>query len=156
MALPYAPPAILRETLAVQADTGVRVLDLEVVRINDRFAIDDVLPLLEVGAQLKASHLLVAGDDPDLGRMTDSFARLCERASEFGLTADLEFMPWTEVPDLRTAATIVCAADQANAGVLVDALHLSRSGGTFEQVAALPRSWLHYAQLARQRVLALL
>lgn len=29
----------------------------------------------------------------------------------------------------------------------IDALHVSRSAGTLGEVAALPRAWLHYAQL---------
>ena len=56
-------------------------------------------------------------------------------------------MPWTGVPDLTTARRVVEAANQPNGGVLVDALHFARSGSTFEQLAQVPRQYLHYAQI---------
>lgn len=56
-------------------------------------------------------------------------------------------MPWTAVRDCASAARIAATAAQANGGVLVDALHWSRSGSTLDDVAALPRGRLHYAQI---------
>ncbi len=145
-------PAMLRDTLAALAATGVQVMDLEVVRLGAAFKLAEFLPLLEVGAKLGARHLLVAGDDPDEARLAASFAALCEAAAPFGLTADLEFMPWTAVPDVGTAARIVAAVNQPNAGLLVDALHFARSNSSLAEVAALPRHWLHYAQICDGRV----
>lgn len=137
----------LAETLARVADTGVGVFDLELIRIDAGFDPAAHLAFLEVGARLGAKAMLVAGDDPDEGRLTASFAALCEAARPFGLSADLEFMPWTRVPDARTALRIVLGAAQPNGGVLVDALHVARSGTTPTDVAAIPRRHLHYAQI---------
>ncbi|MCP3022922.1 sugar phosphate isomerase/epimerase family protein [Cupriavidus basilensis] len=141
-------PDMLRETLAVQRDTGVGVFDLEIIRIGEDFDPRASLPLLETGAALKAKAVLVAGDDADPARLADSYARLCELMLPYGMTADLEFMPWTAVPDARTALGIVDAAGRpANAGILADALHVARSGTTFDDLRALPRELLHYAQI---------
>ncbi|NDY91251.1 sugar phosphate isomerase/epimerase family protein [Ideonella livida] len=145
-------PALLAETLAALADTGVQVMDLEVVRLGEAFDVTAFLPLFDVGQRLGARHLLVAGDDPDEARLTAAFATLCEAAAPYGLTADLEFMPWTAVPNVSTAARIVAAVAQPNAGLLVDALHFARSASTLAEVAALPRAWLHYAQVCDGRV----
>ena len=89
----------------------------------------------------------MAGDDPDEARLTERFAAFCDLAAPFGLTADLEFMPWTEVPDLASAMRVVAAASRPNGGILVDALHFDRSHSRIEDLALLPREWLHYAQL---------
>lgn len=140
-------PELLRETRAVMRDTGMRVFDLEVVRIGEDFEPDDLLPFLDVGAQLQARHLLVAGDDPDASRLVDRFGALCDLAARFQLTADLEFMPWTVVSNLRTAARVVDAVGRPNAGLLIDALHFFRSDSTLDEVSALPRTWLNYAQI---------
>ncbi|SDP15416.1 Sugar phosphate isomerase/epimerase [Rhodoferax sp. OV413] len=141
-------PAVLRETLAVQRDTGVGVFDLEIIRIGAGFDPRIYLPLLEAGAALKARALLVAGDDTDEPRLTEAYARLCELVQPYGLTADLEFMPWTAVPDANAALRIVLAAGRpASAGILVDALHFDRSGTTLDDIRALPRDLLHYAQV---------
>jgi sugar phosphate isomerase/epimerase len=155
--LPAAPGSIayplmqdahaLQETLSRMRDTGVGVFDLEIVRIDAGFQPRAYLPFFEVGARLGAKAMLVAGDDPDETRLTQSFAALCEASAPFGLSADLEFMPWTRVPDARTALRVVAAAGQPNGGVLVDALHFGRSATSLADVAAIPRACLHYAQI---------
>ncbi len=140
-------PTMARETLARIAGTGVRVLDLEIIRIGEVFDVDAFLPFMDMGRRLGAQNILVAGDDADEARLTANFAALCEAAARHGLTCDLEFMPWTCVPDLATARRIVDGADQPNGGVLVDALHFARSASTLDEVAQLPKARLHYAQI---------
>lgn len=141
-------PDVLRETLAVQRDTGVGVFDLEVVRIGASFDPLAYLPLFEAGAALRARAVLVAADDTQASRLADSYARLCEAMAPFGLSADLEFMPWTAVPDARSALrTVQAAGSPANAGILVDALHFGRSHTTLDDIRAIPPGLLHYAQI---------
>jgi sugar phosphate isomerase/epimerase len=137
----------LEDTLARMRDTGVGVFDLEIKRIGATFRASDHLSFFEVGARLGAKAMLVAGDDADESRLTASFAALCETSAPFGLSADLEFMPWTKVPDARTALRIVAGAAQENGGVLVDALHFARSATSLADVAGIPRQRLHYAQI---------
>jgi sugar phosphate isomerase/epimerase len=140
--------ATLRETIARCRDTGIGVFDLEIVRLDARFDARDYLAFLEIGAELGARAVLTAADDPDPARLAASYASFCAAARPFGLSADLEFMPWTEVRDIGSAARVIHdAGDPANAGVLVDALHLARSDSTLEEVRRLPRRWLHYAQV---------
>lgn len=139
--------ALLRETLARIAATGVGVFDLEIVRLNAETDVRSFLPFLETGQKLGARSVLVAGDDPDEARLTERFAAFCDIAAPFGLTADLEFMPWTGVADLAAAMRVVGASSRSNGGILVDALHFDRSRGNVKDLAALPHEWLHYAQL---------
>jgi len=139
--------AMLRDTLACMQDTGVQILDLEIIRIDQDFAVQDWLAFMETGAKLGAKHILVAGDDTDIPRLTASFAKLCEAAAPFGLTADLEFMPWTAIANVAIARQILEAVAQPNAGILVDALHFARCASTLAELAALPRDCLHYAQI---------
>ncbi|MFV0491702.1 MAG: sugar phosphate isomerase/epimerase family protein [Pseudorhodobacter sp.] len=136
----------LAEVQAALADTGVSVGDVEIIRLKPENDWDLFARFCDRCAALRARHVLVAGDDPDHGRLTENFARFCDMAAPHGLTADLEFMPWTAIPDLTTAAGIVEAAGRDNGGVLVDALHVDRSDTTLEQIAALPRKRLNYVQ----------
>lgn len=141
-------PQALRETLAARSDTGVGVFDLEIIRINEGFDPHTWDALFDVGAQLQAKAILVAGDDPNEARLTENYARLCEVMQPYGMTADLEFMPWTEVKDAKSALRIVQNAGMpANAGILVDALHFGRSSTTLDDIRAIPRGLLHYAQI---------
>jgi sugar phosphate isomerase/epimerase len=141
-------PEVLRETQAVQRDTGVAVFDLEIIRIGEHFDLEFYRPLFEAGSALNASAMLVAGDDTHEKRLADNYARLCEALAVYGITADLEFMPWTAVPDAKAALRVVQAAGMpANAGILVDALHVGRSHTTLDDIRAIPRRLLHYAQI---------
>jgi sugar phosphate isomerase/epimerase len=141
-------PEVLRETVAAQRDTGVGVFDLEIIRIGAQFDPHTWDALYDAGAALGAKAVLVAGDDTDEARLTTHYARLCEAMQPYGLTADLEFMPWTAVPDAKAALRIVNNAGKpANAGILVDALHFGRSSTKLDDIRAIPREWLHYAQI---------
>jgi sugar phosphate isomerase/epimerase len=137
----------LKETLARLDATGVTVADLEVVAFRPETELASFSAFFETGARLGARNILVAGYDPDLKRFTDRFGQFCEAAAQHGLTADLEFMPWTSVPNLRTANHIVAQVDQPNAGVLVDALHFDRSNSLIGELARIPAGRLHYWQL---------
>ena len=139
---------VLRETLAAQRDTGVGVFDLEIIRIGEQFDPHTWDALYDAGAALKAKAILVAGDDANEARLTENYARLCEVMQPFGMTADLEFMPWTAVKDAASALRIVLGAGSpGNAGILVDALHFGRSTTTLDDIRAIPHELLHYAQI---------
>ncbi|MGI4952762.1 MAG: sugar phosphate isomerase/epimerase family protein [Janthinobacterium lividum] len=140
-------PALLRETLRVMADTGIRVGDVEIVMLRPDTDLATFQPFLEAAGRLGARHVLVAGYDPDEARMIDRYAAFCDLAAPFGLTADLEFMPWSNVPDMVTARRIALAAGRPNAGVLLDTLHFDRSGGAIADIAATPPGLLHYWQV---------
>ena len=140
-------PALLSETLRVMADTGTSIGDLEIVMLRPDTDLQQFMRFLEVGGRLGARHVLVAGYDPDEARLTARFAGFCDLAAPFGLTADLEFMPWSNVPDMVTATRIATAADRPNAGVLLDPLHFDRSGGSIADIEATPVAMLHYWQI---------
>lgn len=139
--------SVLVETLARLRDTGIKVGDIEIARLKPETVVTDFTPFLERGARLGAHHVLVAGDDPNQGRLTDTFAAFAALAAQFNLTADLEFMPWTAVPDLAHARAIVAGAGAPNGGVLIDALHFDRARSTLDEVVRLPAKMMHYVQL---------
>jgi sugar phosphate isomerase/epimerase len=126
--------ALRRETLAMMGDTGVGVLDIEILRLKPETVISDFEPAMALGAQFGARFALISGNDPDAARAADKFAALCELAYPFGLRPHLEFMPWTDVPDIKTALQIV--GETPNGGLLVDAFHLNRSGGNIADIPA--------------------
>jgi sugar phosphate isomerase/epimerase len=137
----------MKETRTRLAATGISVADLEIVALRPDTVVGSFEAFLEAGLELGAKHTLVAGYDPDLSRFADRFAEYCEMADRFGLTADLEFMPWTEVPDLATAARIVEKMSSPAAGVLIDALHFARSESRLEDLRKVAASRLHYWQM---------
>ncbi|WP_182086315.1 TIM barrel protein [Aureimonas sp. ME7] len=137
----------IRDLRSLMADEGVEAFDMEIVRISSTFDVEPLRPFLDCSASLGARTVLVAGDDGDEARLTASYVALCRAAAEFGLTADLEFMPQSELRDLAAAMRVLRAADQPNQGVIVDSLHVSRARVSIEEIADVPPSWLHYAQI---------
>lgn len=139
--------AVLAEARAALADTGIKVGDVEIVRLKPETQARDFTGFLECAAALGASNILVAGDDPEHARLTQTFGAFAELAAGYNLTADLEFMPWTGVRNAAEALAIVEGAGQPNGGVLADALHWDRTGGKVEDLRILPPSRIHYFQL---------
>ncbi|WP_151989405.1 sugar phosphate isomerase/epimerase family protein [Acinetobacter oleivorans] len=138
---------LIKETKAALNDTGVRIADVEIVRITQDFESRKYLQFLSTAEQLGARHILVAGNDPEQSRLIHHFAQFCELSKQFDLSCDLEFMPWTNVKNLAQAEYIVNQSGQENAAILIDALHFDRSDSTLEQIKALNPKQLNYVQL---------
>jgi sugar phosphate isomerase/epimerase len=70
----------------------------------------------------------------DLGFLTDRLGALGERAAARGLSIDLEFLPWSSIPNLGTAISVVEACGLRNVGVMLDSWHFFRSGGQVSEL----------------------
>jgi len=138
---------MVREVQRRLADRGITVLDIEIFRLKPETRVSDFEDALATGARLGATAVLVAGNDPDEARLTQRFASLCELGARYGLTMNLEPMPWTDVRNLGQGVRIASNAAQANGGVLIDPIHFDRGGNVPADIAAVPTSMLHYAQL---------
>lgn len=138
---------LMQETKSCLNATGVRVLDIELARLDSKTEPETYLPFLEAGGELGARSVITQLPDYDRKRATDRFARLCELAKPFNLTIDLEFPSWTQVPNLETAVSILKEANCANAGILIDTLHFDRSGSSLKLLREIPRDWFHFVHL---------
>jgi sugar phosphate isomerase/epimerase len=138
---------LLRETCLAVQETGVGISDIEIIRIGMDFDLASKAAFLEVGQALGAQHILVAGDDPDEGRLTDNYAAFCELAKHYGMSADLEFMPWTAVKTAKDAERIIRKTQSDNAGLLIDALHFERSDTQLSDLKRIDPSMIHYVQM---------
>ena len=133
------------------ADTGVRVLDVEVFRLTPDTRVEQWAGVLEISARLQATELLVHGADPDEARLIETFGRLCELAGRYELRANIEPMPWVEISNVASALRVLRSAGRANSGLLVDAIHFFRAGDSLAELASVPREYLHYMQLCDAR-----
>ncbi|HEX8011724.1 MAG TPA: sugar phosphate isomerase/epimerase [Casimicrobiaceae bacterium] len=139
--------ALMKETKARLADTGIEVHDVELFRMDPRLEPDDFVPVLEATAELGARNIIAQLPDPDRERATARFARLCDLAKPLGIFVSLEFPHWTETGTLTEAARVVRAVNRSNAGILVDMLHFGRSNSSLDELASLPREWFRFAHL---------
>jgi sugar phosphate isomerase/epimerase len=131
----------------VLASEGVRLNDIEFVQLTPDIDVPGLSGLLEAAADLGVASVTASGDDADQSRLTAHFAELCDFAQPFGLRVDLEFMRWRAIGSLPQAEAIVRAADKPNGAILVDALHLTRSGGKAGDLISIPARYLRAAQI---------
>lgn len=124
--------------------TGVRVLDVEIIRLGPDTKPADHRPLFEAGAELGASFVNVIADDPDHDRARDTFAELAAEARPYGLRPVVEAMVYSQVRSLDEAIAVV---DGSGGGVTVDPLHLFRFGGSVAQLGRIDRALLLFFQV---------
>ena len=136
-----------RETAAALNAYGVRLSIGEGFMVRPGAEIADAVADLDVLQALGAPCVNVLTLEPDADRSLDQLARFAEMAGERGLRATLEFLPGTPAGDLESGAALVRQVGRPNFGLLVDSLHLFRSGGTAADVAALEPGLVSYVQL---------
>jgi sugar phosphate isomerase/epimerase len=135
---------MLAATLARLADTGTVVQDVEIITITPETTAEPYDPLFEVGARLGARFFNVMVTDPDVARAHDTFAALCERALPYGLRPCMEGISYTAVRDLKTARAVLAGT---GGGLIVDPLHLQRSGDDVTDLQQVEPAVLGYLQL---------
>jgi sugar phosphate isomerase/epimerase len=139
--------AMLRQTKSALAETGLKLLDIEVARIVEGIDMRNYLPALEAAAELGGRHVLCSAWSKDRDFVVAEFGELCDLAAPLGLTVDFEFISFSHYSGLAQALDIVTASGRSNAGILVDTLHFDRSHTTLAALDAVPPNLLHYAQL---------
>jgi sugar phosphate isomerase/epimerase len=140
--------ATTRDVRARLAESGLRALDVEVAWIRPGPPDPALERIIEIGGLVGARFVLIVSSDPDRAATKRRFAELCQRAADAGLVAVLEFLPITEIRTLADALDVVRDVAHPSSGILVDALHLARTGGKPDDLRALEPALLPYAQPA--------
>lgn len=128
-------------------DTGVVGLDLEpIIPVPDHD--DHGERVVDTAALLGVRHVLFTSRLPDLAATRDRFAELCDVASQVGVRLVCEFLPVFPLKSLVMALDVVSPHTPDVAGVLVDNLHLSRSGARPDDLRVVDPRRLPYVQIA--------
>ena len=127
-------------------NTGVVALDIEPI-IPSEDGNDFAEQLIEAAAVIGARYILFTSRLKDQVRTTDRYQQVCEMALPHGIKVVCEFLPIFPLNTLSMAAEIVATANVTNGGVLIDNLHLSRSGSSIEEVRAMPTELFPYLQI---------
>lgn len=140
-------PQMLKQTKRALADTGVRVHDIELARIHDDMYPTKYLPAMEVAAELGARAVLSSIWTTQREYAIEKFGEVCDLASTFGLTVDLEYVPIAGVNTLAGAVDVLRRAKRDNAGLMIDVHHFHRALDKPEDLDGVPREWFHFAHL---------
>ena len=140
---PAAVAALKRQA----ADQGVRLSNVSAYQFYPEVRWEDVAPVIEATHAMEIPIIVANSFDTDEARFTDLFTRYCESAAQAGIRVALEFLPYSAVRNLEAALRVIDASGARNAGLLLDALHLDRSGATPADVRAIDPEKIVFAQL---------
>ena len=130
------------------SSTGMKVFDIEIFRLKPDTNIKDYVPFIELGAELGATNMLVAGNDSDWSRMTNNWLELCEVSHALGIKPHMEPMPWTDVKSYLDGVKFVDEASATLGAVLIDPIHFFRAGGQVSQIETSHANKMGYIQFA--------
>lgn len=127
--------------------TGIRLSNLSGYYLDGVTTLDDLRLVLDSAQELQADHLVQGCFDGDAGRQAAMLASYVEEASQRGIRIGVEFMPASQLPDLRAAKDLIFEIGLQNVGLVIDALHLHRSGGTVAELRELDSSRIFLFQI---------
>lgn len=138
---------MLKETCAALRGTGMRAWDTETLVIGPNTSVRSWEPTLASAAALGISQAVVATMTTDEQQAIDQLAQMCEMASRYGIAPSVEFCRLFPGATTLSAVRRIVEAAHPQARVLVDTLHVARSGATQAELAAIPHERLAYLQL---------
>lgn len=139
-------PAVAKAVRARLDATGIVAVDIEPVLLTP--AGDPGDALVDAAGEIGARFILLGNRTQEHAAAVERTAELCRRAQPYGVTIAVEFLPPFKVNDLTSALAFAAEVGEPNCGVLIDTLHLDRSGSTLDQLRAAPVERFPYLQLA--------
>ena len=125
-------------------DNGIDAVDMEVIRLGKN--IDKGKALIEAACEVGAKNILVVSSLHSFEETADQLSHLCSLAEAGDIVICLEFMKFTSVKSLSDALDIIRLVDAQNIGILLDLLHVVRSGTTFKEIEDCDPNLFPYVQ----------
>lgn len=137
----------LRELQRRRDDAGISITHVTAYWVTAELGLADVLPVIDTAAALGAGMIGANCGNPDEARFVSFMAAYCEAAAKCRVKLVLEFLPYSGVKTLQQAIRVIRAVSQPNLGVMVDPLHLARSGGAPADVKRVEPGLIYMMQL---------
>lgn len=138
---------LMAETKAVFADTGIKLLDVELARVFDGMDVKKYEPAMQTAVELGGSKVLSSIWTTNREYYFEKFAEICDLAKQYGLTVELEYVPIAGVKKLSEAVHVLKTVNRSNAGLMIDMHHFQRARDDVKALEELPRSWFHMAHI---------
>jgi sugar phosphate isomerase/epimerase len=136
------------------ADTGVALSNVSAYHLYPDVDMDAMKRVMDAVLELGAGVMVANSYDADESSFISKLRSYCELGAPSGLRVAVEFMRYSAVKTIHDAARVVETVGAANAGILVDALHLARSGGTPADIGKIDARRIVFAQICDGKHLA--
>ncbi|TXG93705.1 MAG: hypothetical protein E6R09_18665 [Rhodocyclaceae bacterium] len=141
-----ATPAMARDIASALAANGIALGNLEVFNINSDHPVSAFEDTLAFGAALGAQSATAINFGPhrsDIAERLAAFHKLCAR---LGMATYVEPISMGATRTLADGVALIDAAG-VDARLVLDCLHLIRTGGSPESIAAIAPATIGYVQL---------
>jgi sugar phosphate isomerase/epimerase len=138
--------AQLKAAKAALAETGMPVLDVELARILPDLDVRTYEPAFAAAAELGARHVISSVWVADKAFATAKLAEMCDLAKPYGLTINLEFLPFVQINRFSDIVDIQRTAGRSNSGLLIDTLYVANYDNA--ELDPLPRNLFNFIHLA--------
>jgi len=154
---PY--PAVIGHAAAIAdlrrraADGGVRISNVSSFHFHPELTDDDLARVMDTVMELGCDRVVANSYHADESVFVDKIARYAERGRPAGVRIAIEFMRYSAIKTPAHAKRLIERIGDPGVGILVDALHLARAGGTPRDVRGLDPATIQFAQLCDARAL---
>ena len=140
--------ALRRAMLSAMRERGVSLSLGEGIAVQPGADVRDLWPAdLDIMQELGVPRINVVSLEPDQSRGADQLGRLTEMAAARGIETLLEFVPIFAIADLATAAAAVAHVGRPDCRLMIDTMHVGRSGASAADLAAIDPQLIGYIQL---------
>lgn len=136
-----------REFATALRDHNVTLSLAEGFLIRPGVDIRDAAADIALLAELGAPAVNIVSIEPDWSRGIEQLAGFADLAAQHNLQATVEFMPGLPIGSLTSAIRAVREAGRPNLRLLLDSMHVFRSGASVADIAALDPALIGYVQL---------
>ncbi|UUZ76944.1 sugar phosphate isomerase/epimerase [Polaromonas sp. P1(28)-13] len=135
--------AALRALRQHADDVGIAISNISAYHLYPEMDLDSLRPVIEAGAALGCKTIVATCQDPDLQHMACTLGLYGELAGQAGLRLAIENVAYSETNTIAKALRVADAVNRDNVGLLVDPLHLARSGERPSALAGInPRRFI--------------
>ena len=135
------------ELLAAMDDRGVSISLGEGLLIAPRVDVRSYAGDLDIMAELRIPRINTVSLEPDRARTFDELAVLTDLAAERGIVTSVEPVPGLAIADLPSALAAVEHVGRDEISLLIDTMHVVRSGAGPDDLRSLPAERIGHVQL---------
>ncbi len=139
--------AVRREMLAALRDRDIAIGLGEGLVVGPGKDVADYAGDLDIMAELGVPLIATISRETDRGRSFDQIAKLAEMAAKHGIGTVIEFVPVFAISTISDALEAARHAGEDKVRILVDCMHVGRSGGTAKELLAVAPDRIGYIQL---------
>lgn len=126
---------------------SMRVSSISGYYISEKTSLSHLLANVEAARRTGAPLISQGCFEPDLPRVAELLRDYARAAADAGVRIALEFMPMSTLKTIDDALRVIADSDARNVGLLIDSLHLARSGADAAKVRALDPRSIYLTQL---------